>query len=406
MNYIPRSIENTLERITASFPVVLVTGPRQVGKTTLLQKRSAHDRIYVTLDDPLLRELATNEPALFMQKYAPPVLIDEIQYAPQLLPYIKMRVDADKKPGAYWLTGSQMFSVMKGVSESLAGRVGILPLLGLSYDELSGNCIQQPFSPSNEYLQEKMAQSRSLDVRTLYSHIFKGGMPYMHGSVVERNTFFSSYISTYIQRDIRDLRQVADEMTFYSFLTSIAARTGQLLNYADVSKELGISAPTVKQWISLLVSSGIIFLLEPFHSNIHKRMIKSPKVYFLDTGLCAYLTRWSDSDTLEAGNMGGAILETFVVSEIIKTYYNAGDIPRIAFYRDSNGNEIDLLIQGNNIWHPLEIKKSAHPDRNVVKTFAVLDELHLARGNGGILCLCDTVIPISTTDSYIPMRLL
>jgi len=406
VHYIPRAIQDKLTRISDSFPVVLVTGPRQVGKTTLLQKESSGGRNYVTLDDPLLRELACTEPALFLQKYDPPVLIDEIQYAPQLLPYIKMRVDTDRKPGAYWLTGSQMFSVMKGVSESLAGRVGILPLLGLSYDELTSNCVRRPFCLSGEYLETKMAHSRNMDVRTLYEYIFKGGMPYMHGEAVERNTFFSSYISTYIQRDIRDLRQVGDEMMFFSFLTSVAARTGQLLNYADLSKELGITAPTVKQWISLLVSSGIIFLLEPLHSNIHKRMTKSPKVYFLDTGLCAYLTRWNDSDTLEAGNMSGAILETFVVSEIIKSYYNAGDTPRLAFYRDSNGNEIDLLIQENNIWYPMEIKKSAHPDRNAVKMFSALDELGLVRGNGGIMCLCDTVIPINAVDSYIPMRIL
>ena len=406
MRYIPRSIKQKLLRVSDSFPVVLVTGPRQVGKTTLLQMLSKDDRTYVTLDDPILRELATTEPALFLQKYTPPVLIDEIQYAPQLFPYIKMRVDADRKPGQYWLTGSQMFIVMKGVSESLAGRVGILPLLGLSYDELTDNCIPGPFSLSGDYLQEKTVRSRNLDIHTLYEHIFKGGLPYLYGDVVERNTFFSSYISTYIQRDIRDLRQVADEMVFYSFLTSVAARTGQLLNYADLSKELGISAPTVKQWISLLVSSGIIYLLEPLHSNIHKRMVKSPKIYFLDTGLCAYLTRWSDSDTLEAGNMSGAILETFVLSELIKGYYNAGDSPRLAFYRDSNGNEIDMLIQESNVWHPLEIKKSAHPDRSAVKTFGVLKELGLERGSGGILCLYDAVIPISENDSYVPMRLI
>jgi len=406
VNYIPRSAQEALERISASFPVVLVTGPRQVGKTTLLQKMSSPDRKYVTLDDPLMRELAKNEPALFLQKFRAPVLIDEIQYAPELFPYIKMHVDAERIPGRYWLTGSQMFSVMKGVSESLAGRVGIVPLLALSLDELSGNPLAGPFSLDPAWLERKIGQSPPLDVQSLYERIFIGGMPYMQNPLAERKTFFASYISTYIQRDIRDLRQVADEMTFYSFLTVVAARTGQLLNYADLSKELGISAPTVKQWISLLVSSGIIFLLEPLHANIHKRMIKSPKVYFLDTGLCAYLARWSDSDTLEAGSMSGAILETFAMSEIIKSYYNSGDLPRLAFYRDSNGNEIDLLIQENNIWHPLEIKKSVHPDRNAIKTFSALDELKLDRGPGGILCLCDTLIPISGTDSYIPLRAL
>jgi predicted AAA+ superfamily ATPase len=406
MDYIPRAMKDKLAKVSGSFPVVLVTGPRQVGKTTLLQKESAPDRNYVSLDDPLLRELASTEPALFIQKYPPPVLIDEIQYAPQLLPYIKMRVDAKKESGQYWLTGSQMFSVMKGVSESLAGRVGILPLLGLSYDELTGNCLSVPFSPSTAYLEGKKKGSRPLPITALYERIFRGGMPYMSGESAERNTFFSSYIATYIQRDIRDLRQVADEMTFYSFLTSVASRTGQILNYADLSKDLGISAPTVKQWISILVSSGIIFLLEPFYSNIRKRLVKSPKIYFLDTGLCSYLTRWSDSQTLEAGNMNGAILETFVVSEIIKSYYNAGDSPRMSFFRDSNGREIDLLIQENNIWYPLEIKKSAHPDRNAVKAFAVLDELRVTRGEGGILCLCDDVIPIDAQDSYIPMSVI
>lgn len=406
MRYIPRAIQGTLERISGGFPVVLVTGPRQVGKTTLLRRASSGDRKYVTLDDPMMRELASSEPVLFLQKFAPPVLIDEIQYAPGLFPYIKMRVDEGGSPGDYWLTGSQMFSVMKGVSETLAGRVGILPLLGLSYDEVTGNVLPGPFSLSPEYLSEKGRNGGDPDAKALYAHIFNGGMPYMHGDRAERSTFFSSYISTYIQRDIRDLRQVADEMAFYAFLTCVAARTGQILNYADLSKELGISAPTVKQWLSLLVSSGIVFLLEPLHSNIQKRVIKAPKVYFLDTGLCSYLTRWSDGDTLEAGNMSGAILETFVVGEILKSYYNAGDVPRLAYYRDSNGKEIDLLLQANNAWHPLEIKKSAHPDKSIVKAFDVLSEHKLTRGNGGILCLCREETPISAVDSYIPVRLI
>jgi uncharacterized protein len=297
-----------------------------------------------------------------------------------------------------------MFAVMKGVSESLAGRVGILPLLGLSFDELCGNNLEVPFSPTASYLEEKTRGSKPLTLDSLYERIFRGGMPYMNAASVERNVFFSSYISTYIERDIRDLRQVADEMAFYSFLTNVASRSGQTLNYAGLAKELGMSAPTVKQWVSLLASSGIVFLLEPFSTKIRKRLVKSPKLYFLDTGLCAYLTRWSDSQTLEAGNMSGAILETFVVSEIVKSYYNAGETPRLSFVRDSNGREIDLLLHENNAWHPIEIKKSAHPDRNAVKAFSLLDELGLTRGEGGILCLCDEAVPIDERNSYIPMK--
>lgn len=418
--YIKRTIEQTVLNINNTYPVLLITGPRQVGKTTLLKRLADKNRKYVTLDDPNARDLAVREPALFLQRYAPPVIIDEIQYAPQLLPYIKMYVDENKNCGDYWLTGSQMFHVMKGVSESLAGRVGIINLLGLSNSEISKTSFSS-FTTSPDDLMARVPIAEPMDLMTVYNMIFKGSMPRLYevdGINIEE--YYASYIQTYIQRDIKDLTQVADELNFYRFLCIVAARTGSMVNYDALAKEVEVSAPTAKQWLSLLVSSGIVVLIEPYHNNALKRVVKSPRMYFLDTGLAAYLTKWNSAEALESGAMAGAFFETWVISEIYKSYLNAGKRPPLFYYRDSNTKEIDLIIFQNNTLYPIEIKKSSRPS-GATKNFAVLSPVtkepptssfdgltsfKMEIGTGAVICLANDLLPIDDKNWLVPAWLI
>lgn len=403
--YITRAMEKTVLDIQDSFPVLLITGPRQVGKTTMLRKLSDEKRQYVTLDDPMLRELAVTDPALFLQRFEPPVIIDEIQYAPELLPHIKMHVDKNNHNGDFWLTSSQMFHLMKNASESLAGRVGIVNLLALSNSEIS-NQKQDIFTTKPSSLMAKLKTATPLKLNEVFERIFKGGMPALYNengfNAIGTDIFFSSYVQTYLQRDIRDLTQVADELSFFRFLASAAARTGQMVNYAEMAKDTGISPPTAKQWLSILVSSGVIALIEPYWNNALKRIIKSPKMYFLDTGLCAYLTKWTTPQALEAGAMSGAFFETWVVGEIIKSYYNAGKRPPLYYYRDKDNREIDLIIHENNILYPIEIKKSSNPGKSAIKHFSVLQNTGLEVGEGSVICLSSDILPIDQQNWYVP----
>ena len=400
--YINRHLEQVVLRANEMFPVVMVTGPRQVGKTTMLEKLAEKERNYVSLDSHINREMAINEPELFLQRFPPPVLIDEFQYAKELLPFIKIHVDRNKRNGDYWLTGSQMFHMMKGVSESLAGRVAVIPMQGLSISEILGVSGGAFTGDPDEWL-ERAKTRKPQNLKEVYRRIFAGSFPRAHSGAFDRELFFSSYIDTYLQRDIRELTQVGDEMAFARFMTVCAARTGGLLNYAELAKDVGISAPTAKQWLSILLTSGIVTLVEPYFNNAFKRMIKSPKIYFMDTGLCAYLTRWDSPETMEVSAMTGQFFETFAVSEIIKSYYNRGRRPPIFYYRDTDQKEIDVILEANNTLHPFEIKKSASPDRNAVLRFETLRRTKKEIGVGGVICMTDNVYPINKENYYVPV---
>ncbi len=401
---LPRTLEASVLKAGGLFPVVLVTGARQVGKTTLLRRASSSERTYVTLDDPGLLALAKNDPGLFLQRFRPPLLIDEIQYAPELLPIIKMQVDATRSNGMFWLTGSQQFHLMRGVSESLAGRVAVLNLMGFSRREMIGRADDGAFSPDPDTINLRLLATPPLDLAGLYHHIWRGSFPSIAlNSEMDRDLFFSSYLQTYLQRDVRDLAKVGDEMAFLRFLRATAARTGQLVNFADLARDSDVAPNTAKNWLSILQTSGIVWLLPPWHTNLTKRLVKTPKLYFLDTGLAAYLSEWSSPQNLEAGAMSGAIMETWIVAELLKSYLHNGLVPPFYFFRDKDKREIDLLIIRDNKIHPLECKKSASPGKHDIRNFATLENLGITVGSGGVICLSQLSLPLTRTAWSIPV---
>ncbi len=393
--YIQRTAEDTIKKFSKQFKVVLVTGARQVGKSTLL-KHCDENRNYVSLDDLTEREMAINEPKLFLENHKAPLIIDEIQYAPQLLSYIKLVVDKSDNKGQYWLTGSQQFHMMKNVSESLSGRVGIVDLMGLSLSEISGNKNNIPFDTETESYTDK----KSYSTEDIFKIIYNGSYPALNNNdEIDRNSFYNSYLRTYIERDIRALTTVSDEMKFLTFIRVVAARTGQLLKYSEIAKEVDISEPTAKSWMSILVSSNLVYLLQPYYKNINKRMTKMPKIYFLDTGLCAYLTGWSSPDVIQKGAMNGAFFETFVVSEILKSYLHNGATPLMYVYRDTVQKEIDLLIEKNGKLYPIEIKLTANPNKSMVKNFNVIENA----GMGAIICMKEKEMLLTDDVKVIPV---
>ncbi|MDR1828028.1 MAG: DUF4143 domain-containing protein [Methylobacteriaceae bacterium] len=406
--YITRAIEGYLTEVSRQFPVVLLTGARQVGKTTVLRHLGGRDRTCISLDDPRHLELARADPALFLQRYPPPLLIDEIQYAPQLLPLIKMAVDAKRRPGAYWLTGSQQFHLMRGVSESLAGRVAVARLLGLSRREILGEePAAEPFLPTEDGLRKRRDRARPLTLAGLYDTIHRGSFPSLiSDKSLHPETYFGSFTATYLQRDVRDLARVGDEMAFLRFLRASAARTGQLLNISEVSRDAGVSPVTGGKWLSILEASGLIYLLEPWYANPTRRMVKRPKLYFLDTGLAAYLLDYVTPGTLEAGALTGAILETWIMGELLKSWWNNGLRAPFHYYRDHDQKEIDLLIIQNGVVHPLEFKKTASPGRHSVQHFSLLNKLGMPVGPGGVLCLTPDLMPLTDKFWSIPVSLL
>jgi uncharacterized protein len=416
--YIPRAIEETVRKTSGMFSILLVTGPRQVGKTTLLQKLSEKERKYVTLDDPDVRNLAARDPALFLQRYAPPLLIDEIQYATELLPYIKMYIDRTKRKGDFWITGSQAFHLMKKVSESLAGRVGIINLLGLSDAEIY-RTPSEPFTTEPKRLMRRINKARRRELPEIFTRIFKGSMPELYADkTIDWETYYRSYVNTYLQRDINDLVQVADKMQFYSFLTIVAAHTAKPVVYEEFAAAAGISAPTAKKWLSVLAASHIIAFVQPYSNNLLKRVVKMPLLHFLDTGLAAYLLRWGNPEALEAGAMSGAMFETYVFSEIYKSYINEGKEPPIFYYRDKDKKEIDLLIYRNGTLYPVEIKKAVSPGGSVARSFQVLapvespetfgrmKNLKVKIGAGSVICMSNDLLPIDEKNWLVPVWLI
>ncbi len=405
MKYIKRSAEDVIKKQEKMFKAILITGSRQVGKTTML-KNLKSDINYITLDDMLLNQLAKEDPSLFLKSNKPPIIIDEIQYAPNLLRYIKIAIDNSDKKAMFYLTGSQQFHLMKNVSESLAGRIGILNLLGLSLREIKEIDFNEPFMPTEEYLEKR----EKLDIKISYDEIWdiihKGTMPALYQDESDFEMFYSMYVNTYIERDVRNLTQVGDTLTFLKFMTALASRIGQLLNLNSVATEVGITVPTAQRWLSILVSSNIVYLLEPYYNNIMKRAVKTPKIYFLDTGLVSYLTKWKNKEVLEAGNMAGSFFENFVIVEIIKSYYNVGELrPPIYFYRDKEKKEIDLIIEQNGKLHPIEIKKSANPSNDMIANFKVLEKVGIV-GEGGIICMYDKMIHLDDNNKVISYKYL
>jgi len=406
--YLARTLEGFATLASGQFPVLMVTGARQVGKTTFLRNLSAEGRNYVTLDDPAVLRLARYDPALFMQRFPAPALIDEIQYAPELLPYIKMAVDADRRPGLFWLTGSQQFHLMKGVSESLAGRVGMLRLLGFSRrEQFCPGSVTSPFLPLSDALGERLRSGGTVSLKELYRIIWRGSFPAIAlDDAMDRDLFYSSYVQTYLQRDLRDLARVGDEMAFFRFLRGAAARSGQMLKLVELARDADVAPNTAKSWLSILQTSGLVYLLEPYHTNVIKRLVKTPKLYFLDTGLCAWLTEWSTPETLEAGAMSGAILETWIMVEILKSWWHNGRSAPFYYYRDNDGKEIDLLILRDGVIYPLEFKKSASPGPDAVRHFSVLQKFNLPVGPGGVICLTGQTLPLTAATATIPVTAL
>ena len=406
MAYINRAMEATFKRMAQEFSVILLTGPRQVGKTTMLKRLAEAEgvnREYVTLDDITEREMAKNDPKLFLQLHKPPVFIDEVQYAPELFPYIKIYVDEHQQAGDFWLTGSQIFKLMDGVQESLAGRVCLLHMSPLSQAEACG-CTSELFTVDFERLLMRSKAVSPASIQEVFARIWRGGMPaIVSGVKKEQAAVYSSYISTYIDRDVKEIADRVDSFKFLNFVTVVAALTSQMVNYKTIADAVEISVPTVKNWLNILERLGIIFYLHPYSNNLLKRMVTKPKLYFYDSGLVAYLTKWTDSETLMNGAMSGAILENFVVSEIVKSYQNAGLEPFVYYYRYKDNKEIDIVLERNGTLYPLEVKKTMMPDKRWTNVFGVLDKTSLKRGTGGILCLSDKFTAFDRDNLIIPV---
>lgn len=417
-NYITRNIEPEILKLAKSFPVIMVTGPRQVGKFTLLNilSEKINKKItYVTLDNIDNRMLAIEDPKLFLETYKAPLIIDEFQYAPDLLSYLKIEIDnkrleefegGENSNGMYFLTGSQKFIAMNQVSESLAGRVGIIDLYGLSNSEI--NKIKNDlFIPDVNLLRKRDLNNYNPTHKEIFERIYRGSFPELYiNKNIETDTYYENYIKTYIEKDIRKLINVKDEIKFMKFITSIAARTAQELNINEVADDAEISNPTANEWLSILVNTGLVILLEPYTKNIIKRVVKRPKIHFLDTGLATYLAKYPSPEILESSYYAGAIFESFVVSEIVKSFSNNGLEPKrhLYYYRDNKKNEIDLIIEYENKLYPIEIKKSKKPNKNSIKNFDVLKETKKEIAKGSVLCMIDDIFPVDKDNYYIPIK--
>ena len=404
MAYIKRDIEDKIISLSKEYSCILITGPRQVGKTTVLRQLMDDNREYVTLDDMDERSLAKRDPAMFLQIHSTPIMIDEVQYAPELFSYIKMEIDKGAEPGTYWLTGSQAFKLMELARESLAGRVAIMHMSSLSQHEIYGSGDCTPFTLELSALKEREKTNAPADIAEIYDRIWNGSMPGLaSGKFSDRDVFYSSYLQTYIDRDVKEQVQLADPLLFRDFVRAAACRAGQMLNVHDIAQDVGVSDDTAKRWLQVLEKSDVVFFLRPYSNNLLKRTVKTPKMYFFDTGLVAYLTRYSSPEILANGAINGAILENFVVSELLKSYHNNAKECLLWYYRDSNSNEIDMVIESDGMLHPLEIKRSVNPGSELISAFNLLDKASAPRGNGAILCMRPKLSAINSENYIVPI---
>ena len=408
--YIKRNMEATFLRAAGEYPALLLTGPRQTGKTTMLKrliKDENRGRTYVSLDDYDAQTMALGDPVFFFQTYKPPLLIDEVQYAPGLFTGIKKFIDLGAKPGDFWMTGSQLFKLMKGVQESLAGRVALLHLSPLSQQEIFPVFEPNPLSLDYQKLLARQEKTAPVNAGELFERIFRGSMPgLVSGKFTDRELYYSGYIKTYLERDIRDIVSGIDFLKFIDFIRSAAARTSQLVNYKHIADDAGMNQETAKRWLQLLEALGIIFFVHPYHNNVLKRMISTPKLYFYDTGLAVYLTRWNSCETLMNGAMNGAFLENYCISEILKGFENAGKEAAMYFYRDKDAKEIDLILERDGMLMPLEIKKTSSPVKSMIASFTALEKPPLKRGTGALICLAEHLGAFDRDNFIVPVGLL
>lgn len=408
--YLKRHLEQEVKKAGKFYPVVLVCGQRQVGKSTMLYNIKDKNRNYISLDDNAIRRLAKNDPELFLETYKSPLIIDEFQRVPNILLSIKKIIDEkslkkSKNNGLYWLTGSQKFVMMKNISESLAGRIAILEMSTLTSREVAKKSNLLFDGNLKQYIKNYNKDKDYLDINTIFKKIFLGGFPKVITTKINRQNYYMDYVNTYLERDIKELSQVGNLDTFYDFLVYMASRTSQELKYEEISKNIGISSPTAKQWVSILERTGAIFILRPYSNNITKRLVKTPKVYFMDTGLVSYLCGWDSPKTLQNGAMSGAIFETYVISEIVKSYMNNRKKIDLYYYRDIDKKEIDLLIVKNNSITPIEIKKSKNPN-DATKNFDVLSKFKMKINKGIIVCMANEFMPYDKNADICPVSAL
>ncbi|MCL2370784.1 MAG: ATP-binding protein [Firmicutes bacterium] len=404
--YIKRHMEAVLIDLLSQYPCVLISGPRQVGKSTMTEHLpDADKRKYITLDDDELKELALTDPKLFMQLHPPPICIDEIQKAPNLFSFIKLHIDKTHKAGDFILTGSQIYKLIKGIDETMTGRIALLDMQGISLSETTG-LANVPFLPSMEIYRDRKPAA-PFDAKAIFDRIQKGSMPsILTGQYRDSARYYSAYLSTYLQKDINDLVPGIDTLKFRRFITACACRTGQLKNINAIAEDAEISAVTANNWLNVLETIGVIFYLHPYSNNLLKRTIKTPKLYFYDTGLVCYLCKWQSGEAASVGAQAGALLETFAVSEIIKTYYNAGIEPYLYYYRDVDAKEIDLIIEHDQKLYPIEIKKAAVVDKRIASTFKIIEKSGLTQGTGAVLNLSDTLGALNADTLTIPISLI
>ncbi len=405
MAYIHRTLEQKITDISKDYSCLLLIGPRQVGKTTMLEHlMEGSKRQKVTLDDTENRRLAQSDPALFLEMHPAPVLIDEVQYAPQLFSYIKISIDNGSAPGSYWLTGSQAFQLMELAQESLAGRTAIIHMSALSQSEMYGDGTTEPLSLTPEKLNKRKEHLTGCNSSEMFERIWNGGMPgHRSGKYKDRDVFYSSYIQTYINRDVSDMVPGIDKLLFADFIRAAACRVGQMLNTHDIAQDVGVSDDTAKRWLQVLEKSEVIFYLRPYSNNLLKRTVKTPKMYFFDTGLVTYMTKYSSPEILMNGAINGAILENYTVAEIRKTWLNSAKECMFHYYRDKDTNEIDLVIEVDGELHPLEIKKSTNPGIELASAFKVLDKGAVPRGTGAILSLREELSAIDRSTLIVPI---